>query len=217
MSESSEIIRRLVESGANYESIGQAVGRNRSLIRQVGIGSKPGNNLRDSLAALESRLAGVAPERVNRTAREAAVAPPARRTTTRGTLAGVRKPTTIRGRSWTASTVKKAGVKSGARGLGHTIADAAESGRQIAATVSVDGALAVEAYGSSRRGVQGVRGSADFKLGDGPEVWAAVRDDYAGDVTAYVAARMVEAGLVDSSDEGYVREHLVEIDLRTFD
>lgn len=216
MSESSEIVRRLVEAGANYESIGQAVGRNRSLIRQVGIGSKPGNNLRDALAALESRLAGVAPERANVAARSAAVAPPSRRQTSRGALAKVRRPTTVAGRSWTASTVKKAGVKGGARGLGHPIADAAEAGRQLAVTVSVDRSLAVQAYGKKGRGRAGRGGSVDFRLGDAEDVWEAVQAA-GGDVAAYVAGAMIEAGLVDSADQAFVRAHLVEIDLRTFD
>lgn len=214
-SESGEIIERLLGLGANYQTIGESVGRNRSLIRQVGLGAKPGHNLRDALAELERRVRAGTPA----TSRQP-VAAPVRRTTARGGLAKVRRPTTVRsktGRSWTASTVKRQGVRHGARGLGHTLADAAEGGQQVAVTVSVDGALSVQAYGTSRHGRAGVRGSADFKLGDAEEVWESVRDDYAGNVAAYVAAAMVERGLVNSSDAGYVAEHLTEIDMRTFD
>jgi hypothetical protein len=208
MPDSGEIIRRLVESGANYQTIGQALGRNRSLVRQVAIGAKPGHNLRDSLQQLERRLAGEVVD----------VPAPARRETARHTLARVRRPVTIKGRTgaWSASGAKKAAVRSGAKGLGHPMADAAEAGQALAVTVSVDGHLSVEAYGKSRHSRGGLRGSADFRLGDADEVWEAVRDEYAGDVTAYIADVMVERGLVDSSDTGYVREHLVDIELRAF-
>jgi hypothetical protein len=216
VSEAGEIIARLVAGGANYQTIGEALGRNRSLIRQVAIGAKPGRNLRDSVAELERRVqaAGRAPA-----SREPVATPPPRRTTVkhgREVLANVRKPTTIRGRSWTASTAKRAATRSGARGLGHPLADAAESGRQVAVTVSVDGQVSVEAYGSSRRGRAGVRGSADFKLGDADEVWESVREDYGGNVTAYVAAAMVDQGLVSGMGAGALADHITEIDLRAF-
>lgn len=210
MSESSDIIRRLVESGANYESIGQAVGRNRSLIRQVGIGSKPGNNLRDALAALETRLAGVAPDRVNTAARTTTVAPPSRRQTSRGALARVRKPTTIRGRAWTASTAKQGAVRNGARGLGHAMADAADAGQTLAATVLFSKRTKVEAYGSSRRGTAGFGGSVDIELGPAEEVWPIVHNEFGGDITAYILAEVQGRGLVSGDAE------IIGIDLRSY-
>lgn len=208
MSESGDIIRRLVEGGQNYQTIGVALGRDRSLVRQVAIGTKPGRNLRDALAQLERKLSGQAVE----------VQEPTRRTTRRGSLAGVRKPTTRRSESgsWSSSTVKRTAIRGGAKGLGHPLADAAEAGHQVAVTVSVDGHLGIEAYGSSRRGRAGLHGSADFKLGDAEEVAATIHDEYAGDVAAYIADVMVDQGLVSSSDASYVREHIVEIDMRTW-
>lgn len=214
MSESSEIIRRLAASGVNYESIGQAVGRNRSLIRQVGIGAKPGNNLRDSLAALEARLAGAGGEAANRAARSAPVAAPARRTTSRGALAKVRRPTTIRGRAWTSSTVKQAGVRNGARGLGHPMADAAEAGQHLAATVTFSKRTKVEGLGSAgpknKRGRAGFGGSVDLDLGPADEVWQSVREDFGGDVTEYILSECVGRGLVPNDAE------IVGIDLRSY-
>lgn len=197
---SGEIIRRLVESGQNYERIGQALGRNRSLVRQVAIGSKPGANLRESLEQLERRLAGQAVE----------VTPPKPRTTSRGTLARVRKPTTVRGRSWASSTVKRQGMRSGGRSLGHALADAAEDGRQLAATVTLGSGLIAEHYGSSRRGHAGPGGSVDINLGDADDVWAAVRDEYGGNVSAYIADVLVDRGLVSTADTRVSQADLVE-------
>lgn len=213
MSESTEIVRRLVAAGANYESIGRALGRNRSLVRQVGIGAKPGNTMRDALAELEARLAGAAD--VNQAARTATITPPEPRKNRRGALAKVRKPTTVQGRSWSASSVKRQAVRSGARGLGHPMADAAERGQTLAVTVTVDGAVAIQAYGTSRRGREGLHGSADFRLGDAAEVLDTIQEDYGGDVTAYVADVLVDRGLVDRATD--VAPHIVEIDLRAFD
>lgn len=213
-SESGEIIRRLVAGGLNQADIGRALGRDRSLISQVARGRKPGDNLRESLAQLESRLAGAADVRA--AAKAATVTPPAPRTTRSGALARVRKPVTIRGNNWTASTVKKTGVRGGARGLGHVLSDGADAGHQVAVTVSVDGQVAIEAYGNTGRGKAGLHGSADFLLGDAADVWASVQADHGGDVTAYVAQHMADAGLVSSGDVGNLAAHIVEIDMRTF-
>lgn len=214
MSESTEIVRRLVAAGANYESIGRALGRNRSYIRQVGIGAKPGETMRASLAELEERLTGAAD--LNREARTVTLTtPPEARKDRRGALARVRKPTTVSGRSWSSSSVKRQAVKSGARGLGHPMADAADRGQSLGVTVTVDGAVSIQAYGTSRRGREGLHGSADFRLGDAGEVLDAIQNQYGGDVTAYVADVMVERGLVAGAED--VAPHIVEIDLRAFD
>lgn len=49
---SGELIAQLLANGYTYASIGRAIGRDRSLIRQVAVGSKPGRNLTESLAQL---------------------------------------------------------------------------------------------------------------------------------------------------------------------
>lgn len=223
MSESSEIIRRLVEGGANYESIGQAVGRNRSLIRQVGIGSKPGNNLAESLAELERRLGSVPKPERNQAARSAPTTTrPTARTTRRGGLAKVRKPTTVGGERWSSSVVKRNAVQHGARGLGHPLADAADAGREIGVTVTVDKGLTVEAgsakAGKRSKGISGPGGSCDFMLGDAFEVWDTISSEYDGNVTAYVADRMVDEGLVSGGARtgAEAASHIREIELRAF-
>lgn len=167
------------------------MGRNRSLIRQVGIGAKPGANLVDALRALERRAAG---DRVE-------VPAPAARTRKGqpNVLARVRRPTTVRGRSWSSSTVKRQGMRSGGRGLGHALADAAADGRNVAATINLGAGLTAEHYGTSRRGQAGPGGSLDVNLGDADEVWSTVRDEYGGNVSAYLADVMVERGLVSQT------------------
>lgn len=218
VSESGAIIARLLAQGANYQTIGETLGRNRSLVRQVAIGAKPGHNLRDALAQLERAVsAGAAPA----STRAAPVPEPARRTTHAGTLARVRKPTTIRGASWTASTVKRSAARNGARGLGHPLSDAAEDGRQVAATITFTSAVSVESYGSSGRGIAGPGGSLDIKLGDAAEVWGEVQSQYGGDVAAYLGAVAVERGYVSGNfgagDAAMVAGAIESVELRTFD
>lgn len=215
VSESGEIVARLLAGGANYQTIGEALGVNRSLPRQWATGAKPGNNMRAALRALERRLGGEEPPPRGEPIPEARAVE--RRTTRSGALARVRKPTTIRGRSWTASTVKRAGVKGGARGLGHPIADAAEDGRRLGATVSVDKQLSVQAYGTSRRGRAGAGGSVDLDLGDAAEVWDELQGRYGGDVTAYLADQLAGRGLLSGPGMDNAAAHLTEIELRTFD
>lgn len=223
---SQDVIRRLLDAGANYETIGQAVGRNRSLIRQVGIGAKPGRNLEAALTALEQRLAGVEPGRVNTEARRSAgtLPAPAQRVNRRGALAKVRRPTTVRGRGWSSSTMKRQAMRNGGRGLGHPIADAAEAGQQVAATITLGSGLAAEHYGTSRRGQAGAGGSLDILLGDADEVLAEIQDGYGGNVSAYLADVMVARGLVSVTSGGAtgeeLREHaeagIEQVELRAF-
>lgn len=84
---SAELIAELLASGETYASIGRAIGRDKSLIRQVARGTKPGRNLTDALAAV--------------TRREHVPEPPRRRTRT-GEPARVRQP-----RSTPASTPQR--------------------------------------------------------------------------------------------------------------
>lgn len=219
VSESGAIVARLVAAGANYQSIGEALGVNRSLPRQWATGAKPGNNMREALAALERRLStGQAPPRGQAIPEAATVE---KRTTRAGTLARVRRPTTIGPGSWTASTVKRSASRNGARQLGHPLADAADRGQQVAATISFASAVSVQAYGNSGRGQAGPGGSLDIKLGDAREVWATVHDAYGGNVAAYLADVALDRGLVSGSfdhagNAAMVAGAIDSIELRAF-
>lgn len=211
VSESGEIIGRLVSSGLNMEQIGQAVGRNRSLVRQIMIGRKPGNNLRDALAQLEGALAGQpAPAEV---IRETRVAKPAPRTTKAGKTARVRRPTTIRGRGWQTSTVRRQAARHGAHGMAHPIRDAAADGRDVAVTASFTKGVKVNAdYG--RRGRAGWGGTVEMNLGDAEQVQAEVDDMYGGDFAAYVLDQAAARGHIDNPEAA--RRGLEAIELRAF-
>lgn len=76
MSTSKDIIGELLSQGYSYAAIGRQVGRDGSLIRQIGIGAKPGLNLQESLTQLAST--------------GEVTTPPFRRTTSSGTIARVR-------------------------------------------------------------------------------------------------------------------------------
>lgn len=73
---STQHIQNLLAQGHSYASIGRAIGRDSSLIRQIGLGKKPGANLNQSLAELSST--------------GTVTTPPTRRTTRAGALAKVR-------------------------------------------------------------------------------------------------------------------------------
>jgi hypothetical protein len=217
-----DVIRRLLDAGANYETIGQAVGRNRSLIRQVGIGAKPGANLEQALLELENRLAGVPRTRVNTEGRRAAgtLTPAPERTNARGKLAKVRRPSTVRGESWSTSTSRRQAVRSGARGLAHPLADAADAGANVGVTVTVDGRAGIEVHGSggaSRKGgTAGRGGSAEFQIHDPDGAFQTIMAR-GGDVVAYLAQDMLDRGLVSgTSSASELAAHITEVQLRTW-
>lgn len=215
LSESGEIIRRLIASGLNMETIGQGISRNRSLVRQVSIGAKPGNNLRGALADLETRLAGVEPERRTSAARTAPVTAPPRRPTKAGAPARVRKPTTHGGRAWATSNVKQQAARHGARGLARPLARAADDGMQVAVTVSFTRRVTVSEYSKGRRGKAGPGGVLDFKLGDAGDVLDALGEG--GNLAAYVAAEALAQGYVSGvGDAGAVVANMLSIELRSF-
>lgn len=211
MSASGDIVRELIAGGANYEQIGQALGRNRSLIRQVGIGSKPGHNLQASLEELRDRLAaGGAPP-----SKAAPVStPPARRTTSRGRAARVRTKTTYGGRGWGSGAVKRQAVRSGARGLHKLIGQAAENGDDLAVTVTFDKGIRVQGYGKGKRTRQGAGGVLDFTV----DADAASAHVAAGGTFAeYVAGEAMRAGYVSgqAGPAGYVA-HMLSLEARAY-
>lgn len=222
LSAAGAIIERLRGQGVSMESIGRAVGRNRSLIRQVGMGAKPGHNLTAPLEALERRLQGLDGRAANAEARAAAgnVPAPARRTTAAGRPARTRAATTVSGRTgkWSTSTVKRQGARSGGRGLLRPLDAAADAGRNVAASVSFSHRVYIQ--GSSGRGARvgaGMGGVVEINLGDAEEFRDYVDTEHGGSVTAAIVYRAAEAGYLGGPEdaEDAVTE-VLDVELRTF-
>lgn len=92
VSASTRYVRELTARGFNYAQIGKVAGVDRSLIRQIGLGQKPGRNLTPTLRAL-AKSEAAAPPRGK--AIEGVKAPtPTRKTTATGERAAVRQPET---------------------------------------------------------------------------------------------------------------------------
>lgn len=216
MSDSQLIIRGLLAQGVSQRAIGQAIGRDSSLISQVARGAKPGHNLRDALAALETKIGqaadrGQAPAQAARTA---TVTAPARRTTKAGRPAGVRRATTKAGAWGQTTTLKRQAVRGGAKAMGHALADAQDAGRgQVAATVSFDKRVNVQNTSGGRRGKTGRGGVVDMNLGDPAQVAAEVNAQHGGNFAEYVAAQAVQRGYIDA-DERQAVQHMVSVELR---
>lgn len=194
MSTSAELLADLLAGGLNYADVGKALGRNRSYVRQVAIGAKPGHGLTESLAALRERLAAGGAD----AAKTAAVPAPEARVTRAGRPARVRRPTTTGPKSgaWATSTVKRQGARNGAHGLAHAMHDADEAGQTLAVTVTFAKSVTVlRAYG--HRGQAGRGGSVEMELGEAGDVLDGLAA-YDGNVTAYLIARMVERGDIAS-------------------
>lgn len=208
MSESTDLVRELVDRGGlNYADIGQALGRDRSLIRQVGVGSKPGNNLRDALAELRDRLAGVEAGR-HQAARAATVPAPPRRQTAGGRPARVRHRTAYSGPHYTTTTAKRQGARNGAtaarRALGQVDGD-----REVAVTASFDKSVSVQGSSGGRRSIGG---AVDLNLGTVEDVLDAL-DATGLSLSAYAVQQMEVAGYVSG---GNVAGHLEGLEVRTF-
>jgi hypothetical protein len=214
MSESSDLVNELRRLGVNYQAIGEAVGRNRSLIRQVGIGAKPGNNLRDALAELRDRLAALAPgERTRASAAAPVTAAPARRTTASGREARLRQRITHGGRGrWSASNIKRQASRSGARSLGKVLESAADDGMDLAVTITFDRSVSVASYGRGKRGIPGAGGTLDVQLSP---------DEYMASVlnpAAYMVSQALASGQLSGhgNDPNAYVAHINSIELRAF-
>lgn len=202
MSESTDLVRELLAGGMNYADVGRALGRHRSLIRQVGVGTKPGNNLRDALEGLRARLAGV----------QAAVPEPPRRTTAKGKPARTRRRTTHEGRAYSTSMVKKQGARSGGGSLTRAVERAADAGRTVSVTVSFDRAVTVDPYKGSRKGIAGPGGTLDMQLGDADDVREGIAEH--GNLTAYVVAYGASQGWLYGPAD--LAAHVNSLELRTY-
>lgn len=182
MSASTEIIRRLLERGLTGQAIGQAIGRDRSLVSQVGRGIKPGATLEGALSELERRV--VAGER------PAVTQAPARRVTRAGTAAKVRRPTTIgKPGRWRTSTIKRQAASSGGSSLARSLGEAADDGGTVKVTIVYDKSVIVIAGGSGKRGRPGPGGTVEMEVDP---------DDFDGTMSAVDWLNSVAA------DAGYI-------------
>lgn len=217
MSESAEIIARLVESGASLRSIGDAIGRDSSLLSQVARGRKPGNNLRESLARLEAQVATLTKggAKPSTAARSVTVAEPTRRPAKAGGLAKVRRATTKAGGWGQSTTMKRQAARNGARGMGHALNLAAGEGREVAVTVSFNRSVTVNNTSGGRRGRTGRGGVVEMRLGDADEVFDAVMIQHGGNFSEYVAAQAIDRGYLSGvADERDAVAHMTGVELR---
>lgn len=226
MPTSQELIAELRAMGVNNAAIGQALGRDRSLVSQVSRGAKPGNNLTASLAELRDRLATVRPADPKAAAREATVTPPARRTKAGGGTARVRRPTTQRAGHSTSSTVKRQGAQHGARGAGRALGEAIEAGASVAVTIQFSRAVTVSlpGYDKNKRGAKSKEGPGGrLVVALNPDQLATVEDELAGGATpgAAIAAAVIGEGYVYATGGGQLTPAaavaaMQSIELRTY-
>lgn len=156
MSASGDIVRRLLARGLTGQQIGQAIGRDRSLVSQVGRGRKPGANLEAALSELERRADAGGPL--------GGVAEPARRTTRSGRVARVRRPTRVGSDRWSSTTIKSQAAASGGRALGRALTDAAEDGAEVVVTIVYAKSVVVLQGGSGKKGRPGPGGTVEMKV-----------------------------------------------------
>ena len=204
MSESTDLIRELIEGGLNYADIGGALGRNRSLIRQVGIGAKPGNNLREALAELRERLAGGGDITYMRT-HESVTAPP-RRQTAEGRPARTRRRQAYAGEHYTTTLTKQQGARGGARAAGRVLAGVPDHHRVVVTATFTKAVKVHKSYSKH------ATGAAELDLGDA----AYVRAELAASgesLAEYAVRRLVEAGTISPANAS----QLVSLEVRTFE
>lgn len=166
---SQDIVRGMQAAGLSYADIGRAVGRNRSLIRQIAIGAKPGENLRGALADVQQRLALIESRTPKEAARKLAPVSVPRRMSASGREARVRRPVTVSRRSWSTSTLRRQASQGGAGGMLGPVREAARMGRTIAATVTFSSRVYVD-NGYGKRGIGGPGGTVDMELGDAGDI-----------------------------------------------
>lgn len=135
---SAELLAELVERGASLRAIGDAIGRDSSLLSQIRSGRKSGANLADALSKLRDDLAGVSRTDAAAAARAASVPEPTRRRTGRGEVARVRRRTVYRADTgWATGSVKAQAAKSGARSMAPLVRDAARGGGNVVVALTV--------------------------------------------------------------------------------
>lgn len=222
-----ELVAELVARGASLRSIGDAIGRDSSLLskvtRNAAAGKVTGSNLVGPLAALREQLHGVRAGDAPAAARAAHVPQASRRRDRAGAVAGVRRPTTIGKPGWSIGKVKQQATRNGARGLGRTIRQAADEGHDNAAVTvrfrAGAGGLHVTNQSPKKRKGKGggttspdrhyrpgERGTIHAKL-DTAELAAAV-ERTGGNVTAAVLSLLASGGYVGEGHDSSTYEGL---------
>lgn len=186
-------------AGLSYADIGRAVGRNRSLIRQIAIGAKPGENLRGALADIQKRLALVQAKSPRDAARKLAPVQVPRRMSASGRAARVRRPVTVGGRRWSTSTLRRQAARSGGDGLLHSLIAGADADWWCAASVTFGrSAFVRNAYGKT--GVEGWGGTAEIELGPCQDVLDEL-ETTGESVTDYIVRALAERGDIELTDD----------------
>ncbi len=126
-SASTRYIRELQGRGYNYAQIGRATGVNRSLIRQIGQGQKPGRNLTPALRALAKSDAP--PPKRGQSIEGVKVPEPTHKTTKSGERAAVRQKEQDVGRG---TVVERRTAKAGL----NAIKKAAARGQNVKVTIT---------------------------------------------------------------------------------
>lgn len=229
-----EVIEQLRGMGLSDVQIGALVGRNSSLIAQAagprrgapeGYRFKPLPELLGPLEEARARLAAAGDARAEAAAarsraRAGERAVPLTRRTRSGELAKIRRPTTTGGRgargAWTNTVMKRQAARHGAHGIAYPLRDAGD--RTVAATVSVDRGLGVNASSGGRKRRLGQGGHFTIQLGAADDVAAEVAHQYGGNFTHYVMAQAMQAGYVSgAADERDAAQHVNTIEVRTYE
>jgi hypothetical protein len=223
--EAADFVRRLVARGISQRTIGAAVGRNDSLISQIGRGTGKGGSLRDRLGELLATAEraglgkGATPEQLAAGGQE-----PARRTRRTGTIARVRRAVSARyGGGGSTSQVKRQAAHAGGNGLIYELRRAADEDMQVAWDVTFrDPANEVQVIESSGR----PRPKADKtkrrrRHGLTVTMRAGAREsldavEAAGSVTRGVLRMMIERGLINYEDEDEAIQDVEAIEMRVW-
>lgn len=134
-SASTRYIHELQGRGYNYAQIGRATGVNRSLIRQIGQGTKPGRNLTPALRALAKSDAP--PPKRGQSIEGVKVPEPTHKTTKSGERAAVRQKEQqvgAPGQKGAGTTVERRTAKAGL----NAIKRAAARGQNVKVTITFD-------------------------------------------------------------------------------
>lgn len=216
MSGSQDFVLALRGLGLTDSQIGRAIGRDSSLVFQIGAGRKPGRNLESALGGLHQAVT---------TTGELATVEPPRRLTRTGHQARVRRATTIRGRTWETASIKRQASRSGGRGLRAAFDDAVRRDDQLAVTISFDSGVTVTGTsGEGRRGGRGRRerdrtgrgGTVTFKL-DAADLLSRADVMFGGNLSDAIAAEALDAGYIAGvADAEQAVEHVTSIEVRAW-
>lgn len=224
--EAADFVRRLVARGISQRTIGAAVGRNDSLISQIGRGTGKGGSLRDRLGELLATAEranlgkGATPEQL-----AAGGQKPARRTRRTGTIARVRRAVSTRYKGGgSTSQVKRQAARAGGNGLIYELRRAAADDDQVAWDVTfrdpADEVQVIESSGRPRPKADQAK-RRQKRHGLTVTMKAGAREsldavEAAGSVTLGVLSMMMERGLISFEDEAAAVNDVESIEMRVW-